>query len=60
MSTQEIKNNSGHLLGRIKKEGSKLVIYNKNGHKLGSYDGKYTVNKKGHRVGTGNFLITLL
>ena len=60
MSTQELKNNLGHPIGKIKTEGSKLVIYNKFGVKLGSYDGKYTYNKFGHKVGQGNLLTTLL
>lgn len=60
MSTQVLKNNFGKVIARIKTEGSKQVIYNEFGHKLGSYDGKYTFNKFGHRVGQGNLLTTLL
>ena len=60
MSTQVLKDNRGFVIGRIKTQGNKWVIYCNRGFKLGSYDGKYTYNKSGFKIGSGNLLATLL
>lgn len=55
-----IKDKYGRKLGEIRTEGNKEVIYDAYGRKLGWYDGKYTYDKMGHKIGEGNFLTTLL
>lgn len=55
-----IKDRSGRKLGEIRTEGNKEVIYDTYGRKLGWYDGKYTYDKMGRKIGEGNFLTTLL
>lgn len=62
MASQELRNNNGHLLGKIVEEGGKLVIKDPNGHSKGKYDPKTneTYDMNGHRIGKGNLLTTLL
>ncbi len=47
-------------MGEVRDEGTKKVIYNKYGVKLGYYDGRYTYDKYGVKVGEGNLLTMLL
>jgi len=62
MATQELRNRNGHLIGKIVEEGGKLVIKDPNGHSKGKYDPNTntTSDTNGHRIGTGNLLVTLL
>ncbi len=57
---QELKDRYGHKIGEIRDEGSKQVIYDQYGHQKGYFDGKYTYDAYGHRIGEGNLLTTLL
>ena len=58
---QEIlKDNVGRIVGIIKQENNKLVIYTVTGKKLAYYDGKYTYDIYGRRVGMGNFLVLFI
>lgn len=57
---QVLKDRYGHIIGKIKSEGNRDVIYDEYGHRLGYFDGTYTYDEYGHRVGTGNLLTTLL
>ncbi|MCH3966766.1 MAG: hypothetical protein LKE52_04010 [Bacilli bacterium] len=57
---QVLKDSHGHIIGKIKSEGNRDVIYDEHGHRLGYFDGRYTYDEHGHRVGTGNLLTTFL
>lgn len=57
---QELKDRSGHKIGEIRDEGSKQIIYDQSGHRLGYFDGRYTYDQSGRRIGEGNLLTTLL
>lgn len=62
MASQDLKDKIGRLLGKIKEENGRFVLYDKIGRKIGSYDPKTNVtwDKNGRKVGTGNLLTTLL
>lgn len=62
MSSQDIRDRNGHVIGRLKQEGSKQVLYSASGQKLGWYDEatNETKDARGHRVGSGNSVMTLL
>ena len=36
------------------------ILKDRYGHKLGSYDGRYTYDQYGHKIGEGNLLTSLL
>ena len=52
-----LKDKYGRRLAVIKDEYGKKVIYDVYGKKLAYYDGKYTYNIYGVRVGEGNLLV---
>ena len=62
MATQEVRNKSGKLLGKISEKGGKLEIRNPSGKYLGRFDPKKneTRNSTGKMIMKGNGLITLL
>ena len=55
-----LKDKYGRKLATIKDEYGKKVIYDVYGRKLAYYDGKYTYNIYGVRVGEGNFLVLFI
>ena len=55
-----LKDIYGRRLGIIKTEGSKKVIYDPYGRKLGYFDGRYTYNIYWQRVGEVNILVAFL
>jgi hypothetical protein len=57
-----LKDKGGNKIGEIKTRGSKQVLYDRHGSKLGEYDENtdITHDKHGRRVGTGNLLSSLL
>ena len=57
---QILKDKHGSVIGQIKPDGKKDVIYDKHGSKLGSFDGRYTYDRLGRKIGEGNLLVTLL
>lgn len=57
---QILKDNIGRKIGEIKDEGSRQVIYDSIGRRLGYFDGRYTYDSIGRRVGEGNLLAMLL
>ena len=60
--TQVLKDKSNRVIGRIKSQGGRLVIFDAANRKLGSYNPKtdITYDKSNRKVGTGNLLTTLL
>ena len=58
--TQVLKDRYGRKLGEIRDEGNRQTIYDKYGIRLGYYDGRYTFDKYGRKIGEGNLLATLL
>ncbi len=58
--TQELKDALGRKLGEIRDEGRQQVIYDYLMRKLGYFDGKYTYDTLGRKVGEGNLLAMLL
>jgi hypothetical protein len=63
MSEEVLRDKHGNRIGVIREEnGGVLVIRNKAGNRVGSYDPKTntTRNKAGNRVGSGNQLTSLL
>ncbi|MBI5358962.1 MAG: hypothetical protein HZA48_00085 [Planctomycetes bacterium] len=63
MSDQELKDNHGKLLGKIKElSGGKLEIRDSRGNLLGRYDPKNNETRDSHGslVGKGNLLTALL
>lgn len=60
MAKPELKDRFAHKIGEIRDEGNRQVIYDPFGHKKGLFDGTYTYDTFGHRVGNGNLLATLL
>ena len=62
MSSTDLRDSNGHVIGRLKQEGSKQVLYNASGQKLGWYDEglNETRDARGQNVGSGNLLTTLL
>lgn len=57
---QVLKDRTGRKLGEIRSEGTREVICDRMGRKLGYYDGKYTYDRMGRKVGQGNLLTSLL
>ena len=57
---QILKDRYGIKIGEIRTEGTRQTIYDKYGIRLGYYDGRYTYDKCGLRIGEGNLLATLL
>ena len=62
MSTQEIRDRNGYLLGTLYVYSDYQEIRDRNGTYKGKYDGKNneTRDRHGTYVGTGNLLMTLL
>lgn len=57
MHNETLKDITGRPIAIIKHEGSKQSFYDMTGRKLAYYDGTYTYNKTGRRIGYGNFLV---
>lgn len=57
---QYLKDNSGRVLGSTMMEGKRENIYDKNGERLGFYDGKNTFDIYSNKIGEGNLLLLLL
>ena len=57
---QEVRDRNGRKIGEIRDEGSRKVIYDSNGRRLGYFDGRYTYDANGRRIGEGDLLTTLL
>ena len=55
MHNETLKDIIGRPIAIIKHEGSKQSIYDMTGRKLAYYDGTYTYNKTGRRIGYGIF-----
>ena len=60
MSSEVLRDKSGHKLGTIETNGSRQVIRDASGHKLGEFDGKVTRDASGHKIGDGNLFTMLL
>lgn len=62
MSNQTLRDRNGIKIGEIKSSNGKLVLYDKSGIKLGSYDPQNDITRdsNGIKIGTGNLLTTLL
>ena len=59
----EYKDEKGKVIARSKDEGSRTLLFDAKGHKLGTYDSKLdeTRDAKGHKVGSqGNSLFSFL
>lgn len=57
---QVLKDNLGRKLGEIRDEGTRQSIYDYLGRRLGYFDGRYTYDNLGRRIGEGNLLTMLL
>ncbi len=57
---QVLKDRNGNLIGKIRSEGNKDVIYDRNNNRLGYFDGKDTFDRNCRKIGSGNLLTTLL
>lgn len=60
MMDQVLKDNIGRKIGEIKDEGTRQVIYDPIGRRLGYFDGRYTYDNIGRKIGEGNLLTMLL
>ena len=62
MATQELRDKSGRLLGKIKESGNKLELRDASGRLKGTYNPRSneTRNSSGRLVGKGNMLTALL
>lgn len=57
---ERLKDIYGRTVGIIKREGSKQVIFDIYGKRLGYYDGTYTYDIYGRKIGYGNFLVLFI
>ncbi len=60
---QVLRNQNGSRIGEIRPDNQgNFVIFNADGHRLGTYETKNNVTRdaNGHRIGEGNLLTTLL
>lgn len=57
---ETLKDKYGRIIGTIKDEGNKKVIYDAYGRRLGSYDGKCTYDVYGRIIGYGNLLVLFI
>ena len=57
-----LKDSSGNKIGEIKSQGGRMVLYDKGGNKLGSYnpDNNTTYDRNGNKYGSGNLLTSLI
>lgn len=55
-----LRDKNGSKIAEIKQEGSKKVIYDKTGHKLGYFDGRETRDYNGKLIGPGDWLTSLV
>ena len=51
---------SGRRIGYTTLRGSDLYIYDNYGRMLGRYDGTYTYNYSGRRIGKGKLLVAFI
>lgn len=51
---------NGKKIGEICSLGSKEVLLDINGRKLGEFDGRYTFDSYGRKIGEGNLLTSLI
>jgi len=61
-NVQKLKDKRGFNVGEIREVNGKLQLHDKHGAIMGTYDpkGNVTKDKRGHIVGKGNLLGTLL
>lgn len=57
---QALRDKLGKKIGEIIDQGTRQIIRDHQGRKLGEYDGKITRDAQGRKVGDGNLLTTLL
>lgn len=59
---QVLKDNRGHILGRLNETSLEIVLNDEYGRRLGVYNKREnaTYDAHGHRVGSGNLLGTLI
>lgn len=55
-----LKDSHGKIIGSIEKNGTRQKLYDVSGSYLGEYDGHYTKDASGRRIGSGNLLVMLL
>lgn len=57
-----LKDKNGNKIAEIKSQGGRLVIVDRGGNKLGSYDPNTntTYDKSGNKYGSGNLLTSLI
>jgi len=62
VSTENLRDRNGHLLGKIKEVNGEYQIRDANGRLLGRYNPKTNVtrDRNGKLVGRGNLLATLI
>ena len=60
--TRVLKDNHGIKIGEIRVSGSKQIIFDSSGRKMGEYDEDtdMTKDRNGRKVGSGNLLSSLL
>ncbi|MBM0204434.1 hypothetical protein JNW90_16050 [Micromonospora sp. STR1s_5] len=57
---ETLRARSGAILGTVvQRGGARIVLRDRQGRVLGSYDGRATYDRKGRLVGYGNLLATL-
>lgn len=57
---QDLKDRYGRRIGYIEDRGTRKEIYDQYGRKLGYYNGRYTFDRYGRKVGQGDLLSSLL
>mgnify|MGYP003295097380 CR=1 FL=1 len=59
---EELRNKKRQLIARIYTKNGKSILRDIDGTKLGTYDSKEnkTMDKQGHLIGYGNWLVALL
>ena len=57
---QVLRDKTGRRIGEIRSEGSKDAIFDATNRRLGYFDGRYTYDNTGRKIGEGNLLTTLL
>ena len=57
---QVLRDSMGRKIAEIKSEGNRDVIRDPMGKQLGYFDGRYTYDPMGKKVGEGNLLTSLI
>jgi hypothetical protein len=62
MANEVLRDRNGNVIAQIETNGSKQILRDKVGNKLGEYDSRYneTRDKYSNVIGHGNLLLTLL